>query len=214
MGSEIYAALVGAAVGGAISTLAQFAVMAREKYVERVNRREYFRQVFLGLWLEVGKTKEFIDRLSEICDRAVKMRDSGEVANISLAMGVIVTNVEERVLSNEELYFMSRHTKDVNYSSVHRFLDTAKIMLNVSREFREQKLRLLDLLPGTQEGDALVIGEMSAEDFQKAQPTIVYLDMYCNMMIENMAKAKRYGEQAETTMRHVLKDSLGVSISG
>ena len=133
--TAIVAALVGAMVGGAISMLLQVAIFWREKTQKNLETREVFKAKLLNLYLHIGKAKESLERVSESCDKAHELLKSGRVNRLSFGMDSFYPHVGGRQIDPDELYFTVRYTKNIDITSIHRFLDDANTLLNLIEKF-------------------------------------------------------------------------------
>lgn len=214
LSAETTSALVGAAVGGLISLFLQVAVVSIDRRKQRREETELYRRKMVSLYFDIGKTVEFVDRLQEIATDGIAKVSSGAVTHLCLGMGVIYTNVEPRSITDEELYFLIRARKDNDISSIHRFLDNARILLKLVEEYRDKREALLIALPGTASGGAVTLSPMSEEEIAKYEPRIVYLDMLARMISDNLERTANYGKSAESALKNVLSESLGINIEG
>ena len=70
------------------------------------------------------------------------------------------------------------------------------------------------LLPERSFDGSVVVGEMSEEEAQRVEPTLVHLDMIASMIAENVNDATSRGQTAMRSLELVLKEGLGISFDG
>lgn len=213
MQPEVFSALVGACVGGGISCALQIAIFFREKKSKASDELARNQSSFLGLWFQIEKSREFIDRLDEILQSAKSKQKSEGIKNISLVTGIIYTNVEKSCVTERQMYFLSRYHGDVDVSYSHRFLDNVRIMLDLTVSYREKREKLFDIMPEKLMEGGLVLGSMTEDETLKAEPIIGFLNMYVNMMSENIEKAKSEGKLASDAIETILREQLGVTMT-
>lgn len=212
--SALWIAAAGATVGGLISLLIQLGIFWRENRQKSRESRDLFRQKLLDLYLDIGKSKEALERISEIAEDAKRRVADGEVSRLSLGLDSFFTHVEPRKMAAEELFFLVTHTKNIDISSVHRFLDDTRTILRLLEEFRIDKKQLLTLLPGRVVGAKVEFGELTEVELQLVEPTIAHLDMLANIITREVPNATKRGAAAMASMEIVLKEYLGISFSG